>query len=131
MLIPFPLAFFVAAFVCDLAFSQTGDAFWAPAALWLIGAGLVTAALAAVVGLVDVLSEPRIQALSDAWWHAGGNALAVVIQLFNWYLRYTSSDAAVVPTGLALSLLVVCILLFTGWKGWALVYRHRVGVADR
>jgi uncharacterized membrane protein len=131
MLIPFPIAFFVAAFVCDLAFSQTGDAFWATAALWLIGAGLVTAALAAVIGLVDVLSEPRIQALSDAWWHAGGNALAVVIQLFNWYLRYTSGDAAVVPTGLALSFLVVCILLFTGWKGWELVYRHRVGVADR
>ena len=87
MLIPFPIAFFVAAFVCDLAFSRTGDAFLATAALWLIGAGLVTAALGAVVGLIDVLSEPRLQALSNAWWHAGGNALAVVIQLFNWYLR--------------------------------------------
>jgi len=31
---------------------------------------------------------------------------------------------------LILSLIVVCILLFTGWKGWELVYRHRVGVAD-
>ena len=31
---------------------------------------------------------------------------------------------------LILSLVVVCILLFTGWKGWELVYRHRVGVAD-
>jgi uncharacterized membrane protein len=25
---------------------------------------------------------------------------------------------------------VVLILLFTGWKGWEMVYRHRVGVAD-
>jgi uncharacterized membrane protein len=25
-------------------------------------------------------------------------------------------------------LVVVCILLFTGWKGWEMVYRHRVGV---
>jgi hypothetical protein len=24
-------------------------------------------------------------------------------------------------------LVVVCILLFTGWKGWEMVYRHRVG----
>jgi uncharacterized membrane protein len=31
---------------------------------------------------------------------------------------------------LVLSLVVVCILLFTGWKGWEMVYRHRVGVAD-
>lgn len=131
MLIPFPIAFFVAAFVCDLAFWQMGDAFWATASLWLIGAGLVMAVLAAVVGATDVLSEPRIQGLSDAWLHAGGNVVAVVIQLFNWYLRYTSGDAAVVPTGLILSFLVVCILLFTGWKGWKLVYRYRVGVADR
>lgn len=35
-----------------------------------------------------------------------------------------------VPTGLILSLIVVLILLFTGWKGWEMVYRHRVGVAD-
>ncbi|RVB24935.1 DUF2231 domain-containing protein, partial [Mesorhizobium sp. M7A.F.Ca.CA.004.05.1.1] len=29
-----------------------------------------------------------------------------------------------------LSLIVVLILLFTGWKGWELVYRHRVAVSD-
>ena len=34
------------------------------------------------------------------------------------------------PKGLVLSLVVVCTLLFTGWKGWEMVYRHRVGVAD-
>jgi uncharacterized membrane protein len=35
-----------------------------------------------------------------------------------------------VPKGLILSLVVVCILLFTGWKGWEMVYRHRVRGAD-
>jgi len=130
MLIPFPIAFFVSTFVCDLAFWRTGDPFWATVALWLLGAGLLMAALAAVIGLIDVLGEPRIRSLNDTWWHAGGNIIAVVIALYNWYLRYTSGEAAVVPIGLLLSLIVVCILLFTGWKGWNLVYRHRVGVAD-
>jgi uncharacterized membrane protein len=37
-------------------------------------------------------------------------------------------EAAILPTGLLLSLVVVCILLFTGWKGWNLVYRYRVAV---
>ena len=37
---------------------------------------------------------------------------------------------AIVPKGLVLSLIVVCTLLFTGWKGWEMVYRYRVGVAD-
>jgi uncharacterized membrane protein len=32
-----------------------------------------------------------------------------------------------VPTGLMLSALVVVILLFTGWAGSTLVYRHRSG----
>jgi uncharacterized membrane protein len=130
MLIPFPIAFFVATFVCDLVFWRTGDSFWATGSFWLLAAGLVMAAFAAIVGLVDVLGEPRIRALNDAWWHAGGNVLAVLLAFYNWYLRYSSGDAAVVPTGLVLSLIVVSILLFTGWKGWELVYRRRVGVAD-
>jgi len=36
----------------------------------------------------------------------------------------------VVPTGLILSAIVVVLLLFTGWMGWEMVYRHRVGVAE-
>jgi uncharacterized membrane protein len=32
------------------------------------------------------------------------------------------------PWGLLLSLVVVLILLYTGWRGWDMVYRHRVGV---
>jgi uncharacterized membrane protein len=130
MLIPFPIAFFVATFLCDLAFWRTGVSIWSAVSLWLLGAGLVMAALAAVVGLIDFFGEARIRALNDAWWHAGGNALAVLIELYNWYLRYQSGEAVIVPTGLLLSLIVVCILLFTGWKGWKLVYLHRVGVSD-
>jgi uncharacterized membrane protein len=29
-----------------------------------------------------------------------------------------------------LSLLAVALLLFNGWKGWEMVYRHRVGVKE-
>jgi uncharacterized membrane protein len=130
MLIPFPIAFFVATFVCDLAYWQTSNGAWALAAIWLLGAGLVMAALAAVAGLTDVLGEPRIRALNDVWWHAGGNVLVVLIQLYSFYARYSEGTAAVVPKGLVLSLVVVGILLFTGWKGWEMVYRHRAGVAD-
>ena len=130
MLVGFPIAFFVATFASDLIFWQTGVPFWATSSFWLLGAGLIMAALAAVAGLIDFLGEARIRALNDAWWHAGGNVLAVLIQLFNWSLRYQSGEAAIVPIGVLLSLVVVCILLFTGWKGWNLVYLHRVGVSD-
>jgi uncharacterized membrane protein len=130
MLIPFPIAFFVATFLCDLMFWSTGNSGWVTATLWLLGAGLVMAALAAIAGLTDVLGDRQIQNLRDAWLHAGGNIIAVLIEIYNWYSRYEHGTAAVLPTGLVLSLVVVCILLFTGWKGWEMVYRHRVGIAD-
>jgi uncharacterized membrane protein len=130
MLIPFPIAFFVATFLCDLAYWSGGNEFWFTASLWLLGAGLVMAALAALAGLVDVFGDQRIRDLHDVWLHAGGNVLAVLLELYNFYTRYAHGGTAVVPTGLILSLVVVLILLFTGWKGWEMVSRHRVGVAD-
>jgi uncharacterized membrane protein len=130
MLIPFPIAFFVSAFVCDIVYWATANTEWATVAMWLIGAGVIMAGLAAIAGLTDVLGDRRIRALNDVWWHAGGNVLIVLIQIYNWYARYSEGASAVVPTGLILSLIVVCILLFTGWKGWDMVYRARVGVAD-
>ena len=68
MLIPFPIAFFAATLVCDLVFWRTASTAWATAALWLLGAGLVMAALAAVAGLIDLLGGRQIRALNNAWW---------------------------------------------------------------
>jgi uncharacterized membrane protein len=85
------------------------------------------AALAAIAGLIDVLGDAQIRRLSDVWWQAGGNVVVVLIELYSWYARYTQGTAAVLPKGLILSLIVVCILAFTGWKGWDMVYRSRVG----
>ena len=130
MLIPFPVAFLVSTFACDLVFWRTGNAAWSTAALYLLGAALVMAALAAVAGLTDFLGESRIRDLSAAWHHMIGNVVAVLLSLWNWYRRYELGDSAVVPTGLLISLVVVLILLYTGWRGWEMVYRHKVAVAD-
>jgi uncharacterized membrane protein len=130
MLVPFPIAFFVAALVCDLVFWQNGNAAWVTASVWLLGGGLVTAVLAALAGLTDVLGDGRVRNLSTAWLHAAGNIIIVLVELYNWYLRFSTGDVAVVPTGLILSLIAVAGLLFTGWLGGELVYRHRVGVSE-
>ena len=58
MLIPFPVAFLVATLVCDLLFWNTGNSAWSTASLYLLGAALVMAALAAVAGLTDFRSIP-------------------------------------------------------------------------
>src|SRR3954447_22519667 len=76
MLIPFPVAFLVATLVSDLIFLRTGNPGWATASLWLLGAALVMAALAAVAGLTDFLGDERIRDLSAAWHHMIGNVIA-------------------------------------------------------
>jgi uncharacterized membrane protein len=79
MLIPFPVAFLVATLVCDLIFWRTGNPGWASASLWLLGAALLMAALAAVAGLIDFFGDVRIRDLSAAWHHMLGNVVAVVL----------------------------------------------------
>jgi uncharacterized membrane protein len=130
MLVQFPITFFISAFVCDLVFWSNAAPAWATASVWLIGAGLVMAVLAALTGVADVAGDRQIRRMTDVWLHAGGNVLAVLIELFNLGMRLRSGPAAVVPTGTLFSLLVVVILVFTGWKGGALVFRDRVGVAN-
>ena len=64
-LIPFPIAFFIATFVCDLVFWVTGNSSWSDATLWLLGVGLIIAALAAVAGLIDLFGDAQIRSLSS------------------------------------------------------------------
>jgi uncharacterized membrane protein len=130
VLIPFPIAFFVGTFVCDLVYWQMSNPAWAAATLWLLGAGLVMAALAAVMGLIDVFGDQQIRQLSTVWWHAGANVLLVLIEFLNLFIRYQDGSAAIIPNGLLLSLIAVLLLLFSGWKGGELVFRGHVGVAD-
>jgi uncharacterized membrane protein len=130
MLVPFPIAFLVATFVSDVVFWRTGNPGWATASLWLLGAALIMAALAALAGLTDFLGEVRIRQLSTAWLHMIGNVVAVLLAAVNWYLRFEGGEAAVLPTGILISLLVVLILVYTGWQGGKLVFVGRVGVAD-
>lgn len=59
MLIPFPIAFFVGTFACDLVYWQKSNPACAAATRWLLGDGLVMAALAAVMGLIDVLGDQK------------------------------------------------------------------------
>jgi uncharacterized membrane protein len=130
MLVGFPIAFFAATVATDICFHQTANLGFARASEWLLGAGLVMAALAALAGLTDFLGERRIRELSQAWWHMTGNVTVVVLELINLVLRLRAGAPGVSNAELAISVVALLILLFNGWMGWEMVYKHRVGIAD-
>jgi uncharacterized membrane protein len=126
MLVPFPIVLFIGALATDIAFAADGSRGWAEASKWLLGAGIVGALLAAVAGFTDFFGSSRIREFRDAWLHMFANLTAVIVELVNFMLRLGNESSAG-STGLALSAVVALILLFSGWKGGELVFRHGVG----
>ncbi len=129
MLVPFPIAFLAGAAVTDIAFARTSSAFWAEASYWLILAGLVTALVAAIPGLLDFFTIERAR-VRDGWLHFLGNGIVVVLAIFNLSLRWTDPAAGAQGTGLVLSLVIAALLVINGWFGGELAYRHRIGTID-
>lgn len=122
MLIPFPIACFVAALVTDLAYWSTAEMMWADISAWLVTAGFILGVLAAIAGLIDFLSRPAIRGRRPAWFHAVGNLAVLVLGLLNTLVHSRDAWTSVVPLGLILSAATVAVLLFTGWMGWTLVH---------
>ena len=129
MLVPFPIACFVGTLLADIAYWYTANIMWADFASWLVSAGVILGIFAAIAGAVEFFSNRMIRAQSPAWPHAIGNVVVMVLAIINMMIHTHDGWTAVVPWGLALSAIIVVILLFTGWLGGSLVYRHGVGVA--
>lgn len=126
MLVPLPIGALVGAFVTDLVYLVEDDTFWSTASEWLLLAGVVTGALAAVFGLTDFVTIKRVRDHRDGWIHFLGNATAIVLTIINLLVR--SGETGVPTAGVILSAIVAGILVVTGWYGGELSYRHKVGV---
>jgi uncharacterized membrane protein len=128
MLVPIPNVCFVATLITDIVYWQTAAMLWADMSAWLLLVGLIVSRIAAPAGMIDFFGDARIRELRAAWIHAIGNVTALILSIFNCLIHTRDAYTSVVPSGVILSALVVVILLVTGWNGWALVYRHGVGV---
>jgi len=127
MLVQFPIVCFILIFIFDIFYAR-GDTGVAPYSNWVLGIGLVMAALAAVAGLTDFLGDKRIQS-GDAVKHMLANVTAVVLEVVNLVLRLKNPDAIASP-GVYISGIVVLILVYSGWLGGKLVYIHGIAVND-
>ena len=125
MLVPFSVAYFIAALVTDLAYWRSALVMWERFSVWLIAAGLVIAGLAILTALVDLLRGRQ----RPAWGLALTYVAAVVLSLFNVFIHSRDGYTAVVPAGLTLSAIVTILLLSVVGSGWSLTYRYRAGAS--
>lgn len=129
MLVPLPIGFMVAAFASDLIHYMNGDPFWARFAYWLLLGTLVSGALAALVGIVDLMSLRRARTMGLAWAHAIGNVIALALVLVNFRIRMDQPELPPVPQGLLLSTVIVAMMVITGWAGGEMTFRHGLAVS--
>lgn len=129
-LVHFPVAFVLGGLAADGAFWWTGDPFWARAALWVIGAGALLGATAALVGMADFLLVKEIRRFVSSWNHSLIAVVLVSMALANWWLRIDDPAGTILPWGLFLSGVSALAVAATGFLGGKLVYEHAVGVAE-
>jgi uncharacterized membrane protein len=129
ILVGIPIGLWVFSLFCDLAMlagaTSTG---WQIAAFYTMVGGLIGALIAAVPGLIDLLSlhSPRIRTI--ALTHMTLNLVVVVLYAVNVWLRM--SEPADLRLPMLLSVIAIVLLAVSGWLGGEMVHVHRVGVEE-
>lgn len=134
ILIVFPLGLLATAAIFDVVYLATGGAQWTAISFWIIAAGVIGGAVAAVPGWIDWFAIPAgTRAKSIGIVHGLGNSVVLVFFAVSWLLRRDAGigfEMAGLPSTLALicSFGAVGLATFTGWLGGELVERLGVGV---
>jgi uncharacterized membrane protein len=126
MLIAFPIALWVFAFVAHLVHRGTGSTHWWTVAMYCMAAGLIGGLGAAVPGFVDFLTLSPSRTRRVALWHFILNVTILVLLAIGFFMRL-AGNASSVP--LVLTIIGIVLLFVSGWLGGSLVYVHSVGVA--
>lgn len=130
LLISFPIACFTGTLAADIAYWQTAEMTWANFSAWMLAVGLVFGVLAWFAGLIDILAHPLLRRMGRAWLQLLGYAVVLVVAFFNTLIHTRDAWTSVVPTGLALSAIVVILMLFNGWLGTTFIFRRVVEVVE-
>lgn len=125
MLVAFPVGLWMFSFIADLLRRFTANEHWEAVALYTMGGGIIGALLAAVPGLVDLLSlrNPRVKRLGII--HMVLNLAAVAVFTFDFFLRLNGNSG---DFPLVLSVVGVLLIVVSGWLGAEMVYVHGVAV---
>jgi uncharacterized membrane protein len=130
MLVVFPLGLLSTAVIFDILYLITGAPRWTEVAYYMIGAGVIGGALAAVAGWIDWAAIPTgNRAKRVGLLHGLGNVVVLALFVLSWVLRRPNPESP--PTQAIVAGLVGLVLAaVTGWLGGELVYRLGVGADE-
>ena len=128
MLVTIPIGLFLFSFVADLAVYLGGAESWATVAFYCIGGGIAGALLAAVFGLVDLLSMTDEKVKKIGFAHMALNLGVVALFAINFILRWNGHEPQGTP--FALTVLAMLMLLVAGWLGGEMVFVHGAAVSN-
>jgi uncharacterized membrane protein/nitrite reductase/ring-hydroxylating ferredoxin subunit len=131
ILVSFPIAFFIGAFASDILVIMSENAVFGTMAKYLETAGIATAALAAIPGIIDYfyIVPPESSANKRATQHGLLNVTMLLVFVMALLIR-RSNDVNFLFV-LTLEGIGVIILTISGWLGGTLVYRNQIGVDHR
>lgn len=134
MFIAFPIAFYTTSLVAFLVYQfAIPETFWFQLGYFSTFAGVGTAVLAAIPGVIDwATGIPKESAgKKRGLIHAGLNVAALVLFSLNAYMLYGSWNTPMTDvTGIwAIALVGVLFTIGAGYHGWELVAVHKVGVS--
>jgi uncharacterized membrane protein len=134
MLIPFPLALWTTSFATDVLFYFHHNTSLLLISKYMIGAGIIGAAAAAIPGIIDWSAIKHPEARKVANWHARINVVALIVFSVSLYFRLGRNGDIVgrhLTIPFLLSLVGVILISISGYLGGDLAYRYGIGVSPK
>lgn len=132
MLVAFPIGLWVTGFIFDLIGAASHEQGYFSASYYMVIAGCIGAALAAVAGVFDLFGAipPRSSGRSRGYLHGSLNSIALLVFI---YVAWYRGSPANVADGFAIGCELVGVILIgiSGWLGGTLVYRNQIGIDRR
>ncbi len=126
MLVALPIGLWIFSLVSDVLHAIGWGRVWNDVAFYTMAGGLVGALLAAVPGLVDLLSMSAGKVKTIGIWHMCINLVVVALYAVNLWLRMGAAPGATLP--ISLSVIGLALIGVSGWLGGEMVYVHGVAV---
>jgi uncharacterized membrane protein len=111
LLLPVSVVCFLEAAATDAAYAMSENLMWLHFSQWLIAAGIAFGLLAGVALVVRRLSNRAAAGWAGGGGHAGLLLIALVVEVVNALVHTADGWTAVVPGGIALSILGAIVAL--------------------